>query len=759
MAEPFRVLLIDDETGAGVKNADGSDIKSMLSGVDQIAHAWPLVQLAAARAEGGPEVAGIETYLSKDAALRAMWQVEPQVRRLDLDDDQALELLRRMDVVIIDLMDVMRPRDAWGLTNELVPDKDHRDRLNTRFGGAAFYLALRERMADYWQAAVILTAGDKEGSADPLLRRYLYPWTNNYDARPWTVVYSKYPDGATHVAELVLDLYRGYSRNYWQLNDRGAIEFAASHDEPVLIVGETGTGKEYVAKAIFERWNARLQREGSGARKLEIVNCGGLLSQLARSELFGHVRGAFTGAEDHNIGKILAACGVGAIRSDLSLPSADYKRIKSAVDDFAKLNKILAQITKHNEEARPEEAKRLAESQLVPMLKEVIGASYDVSVLNAARMVVRKLEETLEGRNFAAEFREKLLENESVRREADGSLSLVGQEPLGMLFLDEFGDLAPDVQRTLLRFLESYEVEPLGYPGRILNARVRVIAATSDPRIARFVGERLYGSWRTREELERPLREDLLFRLKGYVIRVEPINTSNAERFVRSTVERAGGENWDSEAIAHLTELVKAQAQEVEAHSENLAPTNRPPSFGHRREIRRIVTLANAFVHGAIERGMRGVSQKVTSDVVDHIWKPSRVDLLPAGAGAATPVARSEGAGPPRRSWKLGDCSDGRLPSERRVKERTLLYSILTVLYDDMDNHGNGFSREELARAVSAKIPIKKQSGKTVTPSAIANRVSELRNRLHLLQKENGCDLDIPLGQTEGNNYRLVRLP
>ncbi len=80
------------------------------------------------------------------------------------------------------------------------------------------------------------------------------------------------------------------------------VRLAAPRSANILLIGETGTGKEVIAKAVH-----KLSKRADGP--FIRVNCGALHENLLESELFGHIKGSFTGAVENKTGRFEAAHG------------------------------------------------------------------------------------------------------------------------------------------------------------------------------------------------------------------------------------------------------------------------------------------------------------------------------------------------------------------------------------------------------------------------------------------------------------------
>jgi DNA-binding NtrC family response regulator len=148
---------------------------------------------------------------------------------------------------------------------------------------------------------------------------------------------------------------------------RSMIEKVAETDATVLVRGESGTGKELVARELHERSSHR--RRGS----FVAVNCAALPSELIESELFGHEKGAFTGAAARRRGKFEQADGGTLFLDEIGDMSANVQ---------AKLLRAL-------EERRIE---RLGGSDSIPVDVRIVSATH------------RPLEQDIEKGSFRADL-------------------------------------------------------------------------------------------------------------------------------------------------------------------------------------------------------------------------------------------------------------------------------------------------------------------------------------------------------------------
>ena len=148
---------------------------------------------------------------------------------------------------------------------------------------------------------------------------------------------------------------------------RGMIDKVSETDATVLVRGESGTGKELVARELHERNSTRRDRS------FVAVNCAALPSELIESELFGHEKGAFTGAAARREGKFEQADGGTLFLDEIGDMSANVQ---------AKLLRAL-------EERRIE---RLGANESIPVDVRIVSATH------------RPLEQEIANGNFRADL-------------------------------------------------------------------------------------------------------------------------------------------------------------------------------------------------------------------------------------------------------------------------------------------------------------------------------------------------------------------
>ena len=229
-----------------------------------------------------------------------------------VDDDNATrsfikEVLEEKDY---EVSTVRNGLEAWELMEEKVFDLIITDLMMPQMDG--FELIRRIRASDREVAVIIMTA---YGSTDRAVEA-MHLGAFDFISKPVksdlivmtvarAIAWMKLKKENLYLREKLKDRYEfgrmiGYSDAMRQVFE--TIRKVASMDSTVLIQGESGTGKELVARAIHYH---SPRRDGL----LIPVNCGAIPSELLESELFGHEKGAFTGAVRTKIGRFEMANG------------------------------------------------------------------------------------------------------------------------------------------------------------------------------------------------------------------------------------------------------------------------------------------------------------------------------------------------------------------------------------------------------------------------------------------------------------------
>ncbi|MER3428049.1 MAG: hypothetical protein C4334_08090 [Pyrinomonas sp.] len=237
--------------------------------------------------------------------------MDSKLRVLIVDDEEAARYGMRRALTSLGA-DLIEARDAEEARRELGSSRPDVILLDVNLPGANGLALLNEwQVASEGPLVIIITAYGSERMAVEAIKSGAY----DYLAKPFdvddlrlvvrnaleTVRLRRENEALRRSLELEAATARLLGQSAAMEKVRAMIDKVAETDATVLIRGESGTGKELVARAIHER----SRRRG----RFVAVNCAALPSELIESELFGHEKGAFTGATMRRQGKFEQASG------------------------------------------------------------------------------------------------------------------------------------------------------------------------------------------------------------------------------------------------------------------------------------------------------------------------------------------------------------------------------------------------------------------------------------------------------------------